>query len=78
MPQASEELRDEWGINESPAISFLKSRGYHLTRWWLWLRPKHHVVEGEVTSKERRAVQFLIEEWDLGGILPFGHTGVPE
>lgn len=63
MPEASSELREEWGIMDSIAIQYLEGNGYVLTSDWTWVTPPNHVP----TSKECRAIQFLIDEWDFGG-----------
>lgn len=69
MPQASEELRAKWGgrqgVGEDKAAGFLNSRGYREVQNGYWLKPKFDHV---VTDDEREALQFLIEEWDHGGI----------
>lgn len=67
MPQATPELREEWGIMDGPAIQFLEQRGYLLTEAFEWRLPSSRIV-GEITPKEGRAILFLFEEWDFGGI----------
>jgi hypothetical protein len=64
MPQATEELRREWGIADSRAIKFLNDRGYKLTRDFRWQKPHPNM---KPTAKELRAIEFLIQEWDFGG-----------
>ncbi len=53
------------GVDDAIPIAFLKSRGYTLTKHWFWILPKpdHHV-----TDKESLCINFLIDEWDFGGI----------
>jgi hypothetical protein len=65
MPQASDEQRTEWGIDDAPVIAFLENRGYKLTRQWTWVlpTPDHHPTEKEIS-----AICFLIDEWDFGGL----------
>lgn len=66
MPQAEEWLRNKWGIMDGPAIEFLESRGFKLTREWCWTHPcpEHY----QPTDEEYEAVIFLIDEWDFGPI----------
>lgn len=65
MPQATEELRAEWGIETEKAIKFLENAGFVLRQDWQWERPKDRY---HVTGKEHRAIWYLVEEWDFGGI----------
>jgi hypothetical protein len=59
-------LNREWnGPDDATAINFLRKQGYRRTRGWHWRLPKPDHVP---TEKELRAIQFLIEEWDWGGI----------
>jgi hypothetical protein len=65
MPQASDELRERWGgPDDRKAINHLGNRGYVLTvgfEWYVppWLKP---------TEEDLSAVEFLIQEWDWGGL----------
>jgi hypothetical protein len=63
MPQATEELRAEWGVMPEEAIQFLLTAGYRLTDDWTWESPSR-----ESTPQERRVILFLIQEWDFGGL----------
>jgi len=66
MPQASEDLRREWGDGtntDQKAVKFLEARGYKLGRDWRWESP-HKPSEEEI-----RAICYLIDEWDYGGIV---------
>lgn len=68
MPQATEEQRAEWnGPDDSTAMKYLEDAGYKLARSWCWIKPspKHTPTEKEIS-----AAQFLIDEWDYGGIIP--------
>jgi hypothetical protein len=65
MPQASDEQRAEWGIDDAPVIAFLRTQGYELTRHWTWIAPTPNHVPSE---KEWSAIYFLIDEWDFGGL----------
>lgn len=71
MPQADEELRQEWRHYEEDggdklAIRTLKDAGYKLRDDWQWTPPtKGHMP----TDQEISAVHYLIDEWDFGGIL---------
>lgn len=68
VPQATEELRAEWGgptgCDDSRAIAFLQGRGYKLTNRWTWKKPRTLTPSLE----DRRAVLYLIQEWDMGGM----------
>lgn len=66
MPQASEELRREWnGPGEDTAVKFLEYHGYVMhQRTYTWVAPQGH----KPTAKELRAIQFLMDEWDFGGL----------
>lgn len=65
MPTATEALRAEWGISDRKAIEHLERRGFVLTAKWQWMKPpqlKH------ITKKDLRAIDFLAQEWDFGGL----------
>jgi hypothetical protein len=65
MPQASEVLRLEWnGPSDRDAVAYLRGRGYVLQRDWFWRVPPNTVP----TDKDIRAVRFLFDEWDYGGL----------
>lgn len=68
MPQASPELAAEWP-DDRTAMRFLVARGYRLTRKWQWKRPRD-AAGNKITPTdiERRAIQYLFEEWDFDGI----------
>lgn len=63
MPQATDELRKEWGIAPDKAIEFLEKAGFQLTRYSSWI-----LKNREPTSKENRAIDFLFQEWDFGDL----------
>lgn len=68
MPQASSKLRKKWGWPDNgtvKATTYLKKRGWALTKRWTWMR-----LDGRTkpTKKEWSAMQYLIHEWDYGGI----------
>lgn len=77
MPQTSPEVQDaidqllgpsndrEPLMQDVSAVNFLKARGWVLTPQWCWKMPEGH----EPTSDELLCVQYLIEEWDFGGIV---------
>lgn len=68
MPQASSEQRAEWsGPDESTAVKYLQDAGYRQTRGWRWRLPN---PDHTPTAKELSAIQFLMDEWDMGGIVP--------
>lgn len=68
MPQADENLRQEWGgqdgIGEDKAEDYLKGKGYTLSRYFIWILPNPNHVP---TKEELGAIGFLIDEWDYGG-----------
>lgn len=70
MPQASDEDRARWGgrdgIGEEKAMDYLESRGFRLTRQWHWIKPDGHIM----TDDDWGAINFLIDEWDFGGLAP--------
>ena len=71
MPQATEEQRAQWGgdggVGEDKAIAFLEAAGYTLRPDWLWTKPTPEHVP---TDDEISASNFLVDEWDFGGIAP--------
>jgi hypothetical protein len=69
MPQASEEMRAEWGgvagVGDDKATHHLKMNGFVLTPQWEWQRPS---PDYEMTPDDWGAINFLICEWDYGGL----------
>ena len=64
MPQATDELREEWdGPDDQKAMGFLRDAGYVLNRDWTWSSPEGR----EPTEKEWSAIDFMFQEWDFGG-----------
>tara|TARA_Y100001951_G_C11288487_1_gene270413 strand:+ start:2016 stop:2213 length:198 start_codon:yes stop_codon:yes gene_type:complete len=59
MPQAPQELRDEWGVMDDLAINFLLERGFKYSRDFVWN------VHRKPTDEEFSALQFLLLEWDF-------------
>lgn len=73
MPSASNDLRELMNeyfgdpIDDNGPIQYLISKGYKPSRrpLWFWHLPNpEHVI----TEKEGNCLQFLIDEWDFGGI----------
>jgi hypothetical protein len=64
MPQASDKQRARWGLSDSKATQFLEQHGYKLMPDFLWVAPS----DREPTEQELDAIQFLVDEWDFGGI----------
>ena len=67
MPQASEDDRARaralfGSIMVDDACKFLLARGFKERRW-TWQAP-----DREITDDEWFAINFLIDEWDYGGI----------
>ncbi len=53
--------------DDQEAMTFLRARGYRLNRAYDWTTPADH----EPTELEKSAAQYLFEEWDFGGIIPY-------
>ena len=70
MPSAIQELRDEFGVDCGPVISFLEAAGYELRDDGYWKG-----LDRKPTEKELRAVNFLFQEWDFGGIVWENESG---
>lgn len=66
MPQASDEQRADWGIDSHPPQAYLRAAGYRLTGGWEWIKPE---PDHEPTNNEISAINFLIDEWDYGGLI---------
>lgn len=71
MPTASDfdraRMRKWFGsIDEYGPETFLKSRGYILTKGWCWVKPvpSHHI-----SDEEYHCLEFLMDEWDYGGLV---------
>ena len=73
MPQCSSSLQDiisnyfpgDFVSYDFKCIEFLKNRGYILTKAWCWVKP---VPSHSINDEEFNCLQFLIDEWDFGGI----------
>lgn len=68
MPQASDALREEFGIDDGPVMDFLEAKGARL------LLPTYiYLIPDDVglTAKMFRAIQFLHQEWDFAGMWLF-------
>jgi hypothetical protein len=50
--------------DDAEAMTFLRARGYRLTRAYEWIPPSGR----EPTEQERSAAGYLFEEWDFGEI----------
>ena len=70
MPEASHELHVRMAqyfgdpVDDRGPMDYLKGRGYKLTHKWEWERP----LGLKPTEKDLEVIQFLIEEWDFGGL----------
>lgn len=78
MPQSSDDMHELMNyyfgdpVEDEGPIKFLEDRGYKLTQKWTWVPPEK---EHHVTLKEHLCIQFLIEEWDFGGLMwPTNHV----
>lgn len=65
MPSTSDELRAEWPGGDTQATAHLTAKGFELTKEWLWIMPYRHY---RLTMRDSRAIQYMIEEWDYGGL----------
>lgn len=68
MPQATDELRDRitlrfGGIDAGVVVKWLKDHDWELTHDYSWKKPNH-----VITKEEWEAIDFLIQEWDFGGV----------
>lgn len=72
MPSASDELRERMRIrfgdpiDDAGPMRWLEKQGYKMTGGWEWIKPS---PEHKPTEDEIEAIQFLIDEWDMGGII---------
>ena len=74
MPQATDELRAQWdGPDDSKARTYLAQRGFRLTESWEWIPPKGQ----EVTDEDLSAIDFMVQEWDFGGLKQFSEVDNP-
>ena len=64
MPQASDALRAKFA-DDASAISLLEGAGFVLLPSWSWLLPSPTYVP---TQEQYDAIDYLIGEWDYGGI----------
>lgn len=65
MPTASPELRAAWPGGDSEAVLYLEAQGYQLTKQWEWIKP---TPDHKITEREGSAIDYLIDEWDFGGV----------
>lgn len=63
-PQASQELRDQWD-GACHCLEYLNQRGWRLNRQRCWIPP---TKDCKPTRLEYSAIEYLVEEWDYGGI----------
>lgn len=74
MPQASDELRNEMDrrfgdpISDYGPMNYLKSKGWTLTKAWLWVKPGVHIYQAP--RDEFECILFLIHEWDFNDQYP--------
>jgi hypothetical protein len=74
MPQASDEDRElaekYFGdpISDAGPMRFLEEQGFFLDQGW---RYRKNAKWEDLSDKERFAINFLCDEWDFGGYLPF-------
>ncbi len=65
MPQAPDWLRRLWPGWDSQAIKHLEANGWTQGRGWTWVKPAPGY---EPTPKDISAINYLILEFDWGGI----------
>lgn len=69
MPSGPPELHEKWrkhGPYEgglANAVKYLEDRGFKLNRNWTWTAPDRFL-----STEESMAIDYLILEWDFGGI----------
>ena len=74
LPSGPPELHEFWSnynqeqYADTNAQEYLRSQGYHLTDGWEWVRPS---PTHEPTELEYSAIDYLIMEWDWGGICDY-------
>lgn len=74
MPQASDEQRHQMfeyfgdHIDDGPPRIYLQNQGYTLTPQWEWIPPSRVRTLGDISEKEARCIDFLVDEWDFGGV----------
>jgi len=65
MPSAPEYLKAKFPGSDAQAMKFLESHGFCLTGDWTWKLPSpDHIV----TEDEWDAIEYLVLEWDFGGL----------
>ncbi len=71
MPSSSDFLRTKWAdsegnITDAVAQKYLEDKGFILTEKWFWKlpNPNYHITDDDFS-----AIQYLIEEWDFGGLI---------
>ena len=73
MPSGPPELHEKWcahgpyEFGDWNAQRFLQDRGWVLGRNWHWTPP---TPGHEETPEESEAINYLVWEWDFGGVLP--------
>lgn len=71
MPQASNDLREKMKeyfddeVDDVGPKDYLIMQGYKLLPNWRWHKP---TPMHKISEKEYRCLQFLVDEWDYGGI----------
>lgn len=64
-PSTTPDRRARWPGWDMQAITVLESAGYKPTPDWKWIPPKGHTP----TERELDAIEYLIEEFDWGGLV---------
>lgn len=65
MPQTTEAHRERWPGSDREASDFLIEKGWSVGNHWCW----HFPTAGyEPSDREWDAFEYLIMEWDWGGV----------
>lgn len=74
MPESTEELRTkirerfDGSIDSEGPTKYLENAGYVLTPQWVWIAKPGVTSYEEMTPEELECLDFLIQEWDYGGL----------
>lgn len=78
MPSGPPEWHEYWSKKgpiddngDANAVKYLESVGFRQTNKWTWVMPAPWKVWDDITDDEARyAINYLIAEWDYGGVEP--------
>lgn len=71
MPSTSQYVIDELSkflpdVDDGSTCQYLRDHGYKLERDWTWTKPGTTLED--MTAEEYLCLQYLVEEWDFGGL----------